>query len=224
MSTTLKVWHTIISTTLEVRKLLDNALTPKGGETTVIGTFHPPITPAVRTRLRGELLTKLNELRASLHLVLTDADVALVIYPLIIHIDELVMRRLSKQEQTQWSLLQKELFDIIDGGEAFFDFATERLSKPDTPPIVYQVLYFCLVDGFIGRYASEPARIDQFKQLLNEKIPLPPLPTASGKRRRGKEESDGEETAPPLRARWFYLSALLAIMVLVGLTAVFTNL
>ena len=55
MAMTLKVWHTIISTTLEVRKLLDNALTPKGGETTVIGTVHQPISPAVRTRLRGEL-------------------------------------------------------------------------------------------------------------------------------------------------------------------------
>ena len=132
MAMTLNVWYTIISTTLEVRKLLDNALTPKGGETTVIGSVQLPVSPAVRTRLRGELLTKLNELRASLNLVLTEKDVALVIYPLIIHIDELVMRRLSKQEQTQWSLLQKELFDIIDGGEAFFDFATERLSKPDT--------------------------------------------------------------------------------------------
>lgn len=217
---TLDLWHIIVTATLEVRLLLDRTLlldprTEKGAP--------PRVSAAVQSHLRDELLGKLGELRSSLRSLLSEKEAGMVLLPLVIHIDELVMRRLSREEQTQWPLLQKELFDLTHGGEVFFEFATERLDKPDTPPVLFQVLYFCLSDGFVGRFAAEPARVDQFKRLLGDKIPLPSLPARPERRRRGKEAADTLQVQP-MNPRWFYLVALSCVLILVGLTALLTNL
>lgn len=220
---TLDLWHIIITATLDVRLLLDKTLTIAPGPKKLQADPTAAIGPAVQSRLRRELIDKLGELRSSLRALLSEKEAGMVLLPLVIHIDELVMRRLNREEQIQWPLLQKELFDILHGGEVFFEFATERLSKPDTPAILFQVLYFCLSDGFVGTYANEPARIDQFKRMLGDKIPLPLLPVREGRKRRGKEAAE-TPTVPPMNPRWFYLVALSCVVVLVGLTALLTNL
>lgn len=222
---TADLWHIIVIATLEVRQLLDSALPAKerGGE---VGAAPASWNAAARARLRAEMLTKLSQLKTNLRTHLTEKEVGMLLLPLVIHIDELVMVRLAHVEQTPWPLLQRELFDVRNGGEVFFEFITERLEMPDTPPILYQVLYFCLSDGFRGKFDSEPARIEQYKQMLVEKIPMPSLPAAVSRKRRGKDKGEAEPAAPvpPAQARWFYLSALLCVSVIVGLTVLFTNL
>ncbi len=219
---TLDLWHIIVTTTMEVRLLLDSAVPTKIKE--FEDSSGPPLSAVVRSRLREELLGKLSQLKTGLRGQLSEKEVGMVLLPLVIHIDELVMRWLSHEEQTQWVLLQRELFDLQNGGEVFYEFITERLNMPDTPALLFDVLYFCLSDGFSGKFDDEPERIEPYKRMLLEKIPLPALPPPAPKRRRGRDDPDPKVVAPPARARWFYLGALLAVALLAGLTALFTNL
>ena len=76
--------------------------------------------------------------------------------------------------QYQWNPLQ----GINDGGDVFFDFINERLRTSDTPDMVFEVLYFCLSDGFLGKFSSDIGKLDQYKSQLLEKIHLPELPAA----------------------------------------------
>ena len=220
---TLDLWHIIVTTTMEVRLLLDSALPSKLAKDAG-GAPAPMLSSSVRNRLREELLTKLSELKTGLRSQLSEKEVGMVLLPLVIHIDELVMRRLSHEEQTQWVLLQRELFDLQNGGEVFYEFIQERLNMPDTPPLLFDVLYFCLSDGFSGKFDDEPARIEQYKRMLVEKIPLPALPPPGPKKRRGRDDPDPKVIVPPVRASWFYLSAILAVVLLAAVTALLTNL
>lgn len=220
---TLDLWHIIVTTTLEVRLLLDRAL-PGTLSKATDATLVYPSNAAVRSRLRAELLGKLSELKTGLRTQLSEKDVGMVLLPLVIHIDELVMRRLSADEQTQWALLQRELFELQNGGEVFFEFIQERLNMPDTPLLLFDVLYFCLSDGFAGKFGDEPGRIEQYKRLLVEKIPHPALPQPVSRKRRGKEEAAPGAAVVPVRALWFYVSAILGVAGIIALTALLTNL
>lgn len=223
---TTDLWHIITMATLEVRQLLDTALPPRergpGGAATALAA--PAVSPIVRSRLRAEIMARLSQLKTGLRAHLSEKDAGMVLLPLVIHIDELVMIRLSKEEQSPWPLIQRELFDVHNGGELFYEFAAEKLQLPDTPPILFQVLYFCLSDGFRGKYDAEPARIEQTRLMLVEKIALPAVPAASGRKRRARAEAEEAIVLPPAQARWFYLTALLSVLLIVGLTILFTNL
>lgn len=216
----LNVWHVIVSATLDVRRLLDRSLVPDksqpAGEQTAGG-------PEAQRKLREELVEKLSELRASLKSLLSEKEIGMVLLPLVIHFDELVMRRLSLAEQSNWPLLQRDLFDLTHGGEVFFEFAAERMGKADTPAIVFEVLLFCLNDGFSGQFAADPERLDRFKRQLIEKIPLPALPTRPVRRRRDRA-SERPPTVIPMNPRWLYLSAILGALLTFGVTALLTNL
>lgn len=219
----LDLWYLIVTTTMEVRLLLDSALPSQraeGPEAADGATLHP----AVRTRLRESIMDKLSELRSKLKTLLSDKEAGMVLLPLAIHIDELIMRRLSSIEQAQWRLLQHELFDLHNGGEVFFDFIEERLNMPDTPQLAFDVLYFCLSDGFTGKYTDSPARIEQWKRQLAERIPVPAVPQGAPKKRRAKEDAEQSPVVPPPNAAWFYLSALVGVVLLIALTGLFTNL
>jgi hypothetical protein len=179
----LKVWHTIVSACAEVRQMLDGkkpSVSPEAqaSDATIIVSHSV----GVKGSLRNEILAKLDELRGELSKVLSEREVFFVLLPLTIHYDELVLRRLPPNEQTAWPLLQRERFDINDGGDKFYSFAEERLANPDTPPLVFEVLYFCLSDGFMGRYAKDSARITGYKSTLAARIPMPKTPAQQQKR------------------------------------------
>lgn len=216
----LKVWHLIATATLEVRLLLDRALAGDGRRPDAPGSAAGP---EVIRKLREALLEKLAELRSSLRALLAEKEMGLVLMPLVIHFDELVMRRLSLAEQAHWPLLQQELFDITYGGEVFFELATERMARADTPPVVFEVLLFCLNDGFSGQFSADPVRLERFRRQLIEKIPLPELP-ARGEKRRRERDPERVPSVPPLNPRWLYLLAFLGMVLMFGLTALLTNL
>ncbi len=219
----LDLWHLIVTTTMEVRMLLDSAL-PERTSASLSPDTVETLSEAERNRLRSELLGKLGELRAQLRGQLSDKEAGMVLLPLCIHVDELVMRLFPPSEQAKWPLLQRELFDVLHGGQVFFDFVDERLHMPDTPQLVIDVLYFCLSDGFAGKFRDDPSRLEQYKRQLSERIPHPTLPQVARKRR-AKEEAELQPAAPPpIRAVWLYVGAAAVILILFGLTALLTNL
>lgn len=172
-----KLWRTIIAVSSQVRSLLEKALpqsfvyATQGTATMIISTPK-----AVLDGLRGDVRVKLDELRAELAQHLGEREVYQVLLPLVIYYDELVLRRLSPSEQTGWQLLQEELLQLNDGGDVFYDFIDERLASTDTPHLLFEVLYYCLSDGFLGRYADMPAKIAAYKIKLAARIRLPKLP------------------------------------------------
>lgn len=100
-----------------------------------------------------------------------------VIRPLSYLFDETVLLRLSEAEQAIWPLVQKRLFLVDAGGDHFYEFADEKLGRADTPSLVFEVLHFCLSAGFQGNLELWPARVEDYKKKLSQRIPKPdPLP------------------------------------------------
>ena len=121
-----------------------------------------------RTALRGEL----DSLKARLSEQLSERDVYLVIFPIVAHFDELVQTRLLQGDTLSWPTLQNELFQINDAGELFFDTLDDILLKPQTLPLVLEVFFFCLEDGFQGRYNRNPGKIEEYLDRLKNRIPI----------------------------------------------------
>ncbi|RME71447.1 MAG: hypothetical protein D6776_10200 [Planctomycetota bacterium] len=124
-------------------------------------------------RLRSELRARLERLRTALAEQLTEREIYLALFPIVLYLDEQVQRRLLGDGQTPWPPLQKELYQIDEGGEMFYQVLDDLLRKPSTLPFIYELYYFCLSDGFRGRYADNPSKINEYKTRLADRIPRP---------------------------------------------------
>ncbi len=249
----LSLWNMIIALRLEISRLLERTLavdSTRLGERAVTLLLDP----VTLSKLNTELRNKLDTLRDNLNRELTENETYLVMFPLVLLCDEMVMTRLSKDQQTAWPLLQSELFQINYGGDVFYDFVDERLEKPDTPPIVFEVLYFCLAAGFVGKFGESGGKVQRYRTLLSEQIGASEGSIKERRKRRRTERrersdrprrspvSKGErgeraevvpmhEEAPPLTSRrvdWRGLSpygvALAMLVLVVGAVLLFTNL
>lgn len=240
-------WNLIISIRADISRLLERTLAV---DSTRFGERLAalPVNPATLSHLHGELRGKLEALREALSRELTENETYLVMFPLVLLCDEMVMCRLAKEQQTSWSLLQSELFQINYGGDVFYDFVDERLDKPDTPPMVFEVLYFCLAAGFVGKFGESSGKVQRYRTLLAEQLAANSAsPDERRRRRRGarpggagrRKEPRGEQPAqtPParsptqtsLRARSWrvllpYGAALAGLLLAVGVVLLFTNL
>ena len=138
--------------------------------------------------LRSKLRTKLEDLRTAITEQYSERDAYFVLFPLMAHCDELVQMLILDIKQLEWPSLQHELYQVIDAADLFYELLDNALSKPETLPLVYEVYYFCLNDGFYGRYSTNPERIAEYLQKLRKHIPLQPLTdldTSSSKPARG---------------------------------------
>lgn len=233
----LKLWHTIVSSGGQVRSLLDRALPDaaeaqaRSSDATIV--VSQPV--AVLKTLRDDIRTRLDELRGDLAKVLSEREVYQVLFPLTIHYDELVLRRLSPTEQTAWPLLQSERYGINDGGDVFYSFADDRLANAETPPLVFEVLYFCLSAGFVGKFGNDGGKVQRYKALLTERIPGAQMDRKKKRRRREREVEESAPAASPAPATvesvrrlrsvgWYYALALGAFFLAVGGVLLLTNL
>lgn len=124
--------------------------------------------------LRARIRERLQWLKGELAAALTEHELHYVLLPLVIYIDELVTS-IQRGRATRWEPLQSELYDIENGGELFYALLDDHLRKNETHPIVFQMFYFCLSDGFVGMAESDPRKITQYKLLLADRIPLAPV-------------------------------------------------
>jgi type IV/VI secretion system ImpK/VasF family protein len=125
--------------------------------------------------LRSKLREQLEGLRTAITEQYSERDAYFVLFPLMAHCDELVQMLILDIKQLEWPSLQQELYQVIDAGDLFYELLDNALSKPETLPLVYEVYYFCLNDGFLGRYSGNPERIDGYLQKLRKHIHLQPL-------------------------------------------------
>ncbi|MEN6439494.1 MAG: DotU family type IV/VI secretion system protein [Syntrophobacter sp.] len=126
---------------------------------------------------RSELRKELDIIRTRLANRLNERDTYLVLFAIVAHFDELVQTRFLKSDKLTWPTLQKELFQVDDAGEIFYETLDDILLKPQTLPFVLEVYYLCLNDGFKGRYDQNPAKISEYMARLRQRIPFePPVP------------------------------------------------
>lgn len=126
---------------------------------------------ALRSKLRGHL----EALRSEITEHYSERDAYYVLFPLTAHCDELVKKRVLDTPELDWPPLQQELYQVDDAGDLFFELLDNSLSKPETLYLVYEVYYFCLRDGFCGRYIANPERIHDYLEKLAGHIRLKPL-------------------------------------------------
>ena len=191
----------------------------------------PAIDEEVLVRLRNELRNKLDGLKDSLGRDLSENEVYLAMFPLVLLCDEMVMSSLPKQQQTLWFLLQSELFQINYGGDVFYGVRRRRLAKPDTPILVFEVLFYCLSAGFVGKFGPMAARCSAggcSASASQEPTSDPQAPAACEATDKSGGEARGDPavaakrrptvpSAPPSRRRgaiWYY-AVTLGMLVLI---------
>jgi type IV/VI secretion system ImpK/VasF family protein len=128
-------------------------------------------------KLRSKLRAQLEQLRTAIIERYSERDAYLVLFPLTAHCDELVKKMILDINQLEWPPLQQELYQVVDAGDLFYELLDNALAKPDTLPLVYEVYYFCLNDGFCGRHGDNVEKLsDQLKKLRTHII-LQPIVT-----------------------------------------------
>ena len=125
--------------------------------------------------LRSKLRSQLEDLRAAITEQYSERDSYFVLFPLTAHCDEVVKKMILDINHLEWPSLQQELYQVDDAGDLFYELLDNALSKPETLPLVYEVYYFCLNDGFSGRYTANPDRLEGYLQKLHKHIFLQPV-------------------------------------------------
>ena len=137
---------------------------------------------------------------------------------LVIYLDERIMTRLPDYLRLSWPLLQVAYTRSTTGGDDFYRFAGELRARPGTPSFVFEVYYFCLENGFVGRYANDLVAIERYQQWLREAIDLPRVST---------EATDTAEhsthTAKPVPAWMAYAISLGAVVLITASLTLLSN-
>ncbi|HEX8701265.1 MAG TPA: DotU family type IV/VI secretion system protein [Myxococcaceae bacterium] len=168
-------WQAILATHRKVRALLDRVL--PGEVVPTARRMQPRVGLEAMNQVGQQILIELEGLKLALSSDFRTDEVDELVRPLCFLFDEMVLRRLSDVEQPLWPLLQQQLFLVDSGGDLFYEFADERLRRPDTPALVFEVLHFCLASGFTGRYVGQPSKVREYKERLTARIPKPePVP------------------------------------------------
>ena len=155
--------------------------------------------------LRIQIRERLTWLRGCLGDDLSAREAYNVLFPLVIHVDELTAVALGPRA-SDWRQLQMEFFEIDDGGELFFQKADEVMGQDDTHPLVFEVYYFCLEDGFVGRFGASPSKLEDYKVRLAALIPTSDAPVS-------RDRAEADEVRLVEFPRRFYLLSAAAVVV-----------
>jgi type IV/VI secretion system ImpK/VasF family protein len=138
-----------------------------------------PINPTIDlVELRSRLRAQLEGLRTAITGQYSERDAYYVLFPLTAHCDELVKKLILDTHPLEWPPLQQELYQVDDAGDLFFELLDNALGKPETLFLVFEAYYFCLQDGFCGRYSVNPDRLVDYLQKLRKHIRLQPIAAA----------------------------------------------
>jgi len=152
-------------------------------EASASGAWGGAVAGADVVGLRAALRERLQLLREFLSHRLTEREVYYCLFPIVIYTDELVHSAIGQRSKT-WAPLQQELYEIDNGGELFYTLVDTLLGKSETLPLIFEVFYFCLRDGFVGALENNAVRLEEYMSRLKLRIPVAEL---------SKAESDESE-------------------------------
>ncbi|MCP3940794.1 MAG: DotU family type IV/VI secretion system protein [Desulfobacteraceae bacterium] len=131
--------------------------------------------PRDLVKARSEIRKGFDRLRGSLLEYLSEQESYQVLFPLVVYFDEQVQAKFFKEKHLTWPLLQKELYEVDNGGELFYDTLDNILRKPQTSQFIFEVNYFCLKHGFQGKFVDDSVKIKEYMETLKQKISIKPM-------------------------------------------------
>lgn len=165
----LKVWQELVAGHREISELIAAAM-PEAAAGDLDG-MRPLLGNHAMETLHGQLRQTVARAAAKLAPLVESAELQQLLFILAIAVDEKVQRRLAPEEAPRWPLLQRALFDVHDGGDLFYDLIDDCLARNDTPYLVFEICYFCLSDGFVGRHSRNRPMIDEYKRKIAGRFP-----------------------------------------------------
>jgi type VI secretion system protein ImpK len=167
----LNIWQVIVGAHREAGELLA-ATTPEAAAGD-LDNLRALLGSDTMENLHGQLRHTLARATQKLGQSMDNGDIKQIVFILAIALDEKVQRRLAPEEAPRWPLLQRALFDVHDGGDLFYDLIDDRLTRSDTLPLIFEVCFFCLSDGFVGRHSRNKPMIEEYKRKLAARISRP---------------------------------------------------
>ncbi|MCP3101819.1 DotU family type IV/VI secretion system protein [Myxococcus sp. K15C18031901] len=164
-------WKAILVMYRQVEDLLEREL----GVSSLAPEQRERLSYGAMDALCRSIIAEFDRLRATLGDDIRADDVEKVLQPLAFMVDEKVLGRLAPDDAQHWPLVQLRLFGADAGGDLFFELADTSLRRPDTAPLLFEVLHFCLTAGFTGRHVGHPARLREYREQLAERIPQPKI-------------------------------------------------
>jgi len=144
-----------------------SAITPLRGEAEYAGNV-----PELRQHVRQSL----KELHEFLTDSLIERDAYYILFALVAHLDEIAQVHLQQNGRSpEWVSLQSELFGVHGAGEQFFSYIDSFKGRNDIPQLVFETYYFCISDGFMGRFAMSPETQDTYRQDVKAYIQQKPI-------------------------------------------------
>jgi len=120
--------------------------------------------------LRAGIKGRLGELEGRLMATYDEAQARRMTFPLVLYFDERVMALLPLTDKLAWPLLQDDVLPSEVGGEELYARADALLAPPATDPAI-QIYYYCLDDGFHGRFEDKDvSSIESYKRRLRAAI------------------------------------------------------
>lgn len=120
--------------------------------------------------IRADLRTHLDFLKSVLSEQYSERDTYIILFAIVAQIDELIQTNFLRTMNMNWPLLQKELFQIDNAGDVYYEILDDILPKPQTHTFIYEVYYFCLRYGFRGRYENNPVKIAEYLKKLQARL------------------------------------------------------
>jgi type IV/VI secretion system ImpK/VasF family protein len=221
----LALWELVVAAWDDVSALRDRAL-PRGASGPAVSTA---VLDQLRDQLRGRLTTLENDLAARVG----EPEAKSIVFPLILHLDEQVLSELPRCTKLSWHRLQDDVLEDEVGGEVFYSRLDKLLQQPpDVQSIALDVYYFCLSDGFHGRFDDDDvASIKRYERDIQTHLgqPAGTVPSSGGGvsqpvQPAGRVPGSGGNTpsvspAPPRpqRSPWLYygVTAVLVLLIVV---------
>jgi type IV/VI secretion system ImpK/VasF family protein len=175
---------------------------------------------AALAKLRAVVDDRLDRLQRELVPLVSETEAKRILFPLILHLDERVLLRLPLPDRLAWPLLQLDVLDDEVGGEAFYSRLDHLLRLPvsASSSIVLEVYYFCLADGFRGRFDDDAAIDDRKRAIRKHLAPGVPAPD-----RESPDYPPVPDKRPLPRSPAFYYVATAALVVVIVVLPIFLS-
>jgi type IV/VI secretion system ImpK/VasF family protein len=128
----------------------------------------------VITAVRDNINHHIDQLRLSFEQVLDKQYVSQVLFAIVAYFDEQIQSHLLEKGQGNWVPLQKDFYGAYNAGTLFYDTIDKLVEDVQVPQIVYEVFYFILKKGFLGKYRDSKLHINKYMEILNGKISVQP--------------------------------------------------
>jgi type VI protein secretion system component VasF len=89
-----------------------------------------------------------------------------ILFPIVVYCDEIISR-IFAENNISWPKMQKEIYNIEDGGEKIYELIDQLIEQPTFPEIVYQTNYIILKTDFKGKLIDESAQKSKSYYLKN---------------------------------------------------------